>query len=286
MSASRTSGRSRMSVLLMAASQAGTALVTAPMMTGCRHSPRHPPPGPRPLPRGRRRPRRRPAGRRPGEHPARARAAPAGQPRRRRPGRGRGARRRRRAGDDRRPRRRPARRADRRPARPGLRRPRPGQARRARPAGGRGAGPQRGDDGVEHRAAGGPGRDRRCSPPAGSAGCTASRRTPSTSRPTWSRSPGRRSLVVCAGREVDPRRPGHPRAAGDAVGHRRRLPDDDLPRLLRRRLRRRRSTGRSPTRAEAAAVLAARQRTRAGRRGRGQPAAGRRGARPRRCTTG
>ena len=80
--------------------------------------------------------------------------------------------------------------------------------------------------------------------------------------------------------EVDPRRPGDARAAGVAVGHRRRLPDDDLPRA---------STSPTPARpldwsvddpAQAAAVFAARRDARPGRRRRGQPAAGGRAARP------
>ena len=93
-------------------------------------------------------------------------------------------------------------------------------------------------------------------------------------------------VVVCAGVKSILDVPGDAGAAGVPVGHRRRLPDDDLPRLLRRRLRLDpRLVGR-PTRQQAAAVFAARRDARPGRRRRRQPAARRTSSSTRRCTTG
>ena len=96
-------------------------------------------------------------------------------------------------------------------------------------------------------------------------------------------------LVVCAGREVDPRRRRDARAARDAERRRARLPHRPLPRLLPARLRVTRCTGgRRPRRGRRRPARAgptrhrrvrarAREPDRRGRRARPRP------ARPRRC---
>ena len=78
----------------------------------------------------------------------------------------------------------------------------------------------------------------RCSPPAGSAASTARRARRWTSRPTSTRSRAHGDLRRLLRGEVDPRRPGHARAAGDARRRRRSATGTDaLPRLLPDRLR-------------------------------------------------
>ena len=88
--------------------------------------------------------------------------------------------------------------------------------------------------------------------------------------------------VVCAGREVDPGRRRHAGTAGDAGGRRGRLPHPPLPRLLphRRRLRPGLVSWTPRSRSPPSLRARAAQGVHAGALVRGQPAAGRRAARP------
>ena len=171
-----------------------------------------------------------------------------------------------------RPRRRGARR-DRHPRRRRqVQRPRPADRRRARR--------HRRDDGRRHRPPRRPGRDRAVRDR------RARRRAPRGARDLGRVGRPLRALahgicVVCAGRQVDPRRARHARAARDARRRRRRLRHRPLPRLLPHRLRppgdvAHRHAGEG--RRRAARPRRARPRQHARDR---QPAARRRAARPR-----
>ena len=79
------------------------------------------------------------------------------------------------------------------------------------------------DDGRRHLARSPCAPGSACSPPAASAACTARRARPGTSRPTSATLAPDADHRRLRGREVDPRRRRHARAAGDAERHRARL---------------------------------------------------------------